>query len=415
MRNKYLKLSAKYPDFALLTLGSLLSAVGISFTAIATYTQLEQLKVTPFIFSLAFILETAPGAIAARIADRHFRTLPLGRALVAAEFFGACLMILPILGILTGSLALLLMAGVIGSATVGFMIPFHKTHMRRILNDEEVSAATFLSNYVFAATFVLGTVGGTLLLSQVGPLKFYLIDTLTYLISCAFTLAAIRLRRENFLPLGENSREQKWTGLWNKMSPVQKKGFLLSTLLVVNCAPSTAILPSIALQHSAEWATWGIVLSPAMTLLILKTVGQLLGPMVMERFDIQKVIELKFAVPLCLLAYQIIYLFIFVSGNIAAIFPMVVVAHIFSNIVFMLGYYSMMKYFSESEIGTYSSFHHQLSIVVLVFSCVWSGWIATKFGALAVAQLSILVGAITSVGYLNFEKRRKGLSYESSN
>ncbi len=406
-QNKFFRLFQKHPDFACLTLGDLLSSIGISFTAIATYSLLESIKASPLVFSVAFILETAPGALAAWAADKYFKQVNLGKALICSEFIGGALMILPILGILHGSLALLLVAGVIGSATVGFMVPYQRTHMRRILKDDEVSVATFLSTYTFAITFILGTVAGTVILNKAGAFNFYLIDSLTYFASCLLTILAMRLRRKNFSPQNEVIVKSSWKSLFNGMNPTQKKAIFLTSLLILNCSPSAAILPAIASNHSAQWQQWGIFVSLAMTLIILKTVGQILGPIVVDKFDITKVIEKKWVVPVCLLIYQSIYCAIFLSQNILWVIPLVILAHVASNIVFMLGYYSMLRYFNEDEIGSYSSFQHQLSILILVVSCLWSGWVATEFGVLSVAGITLIIGVLTSLAYLKFESNKE--------
>lgn len=406
----------KNPDYFFLTIGSLLSAVGVSFSAVAIYAELERIHAGPLMFTLMFILETAPGVLGAWIANRYFCKVRLDKALFGCELIAGFLMILPIVGVAISSLSLMFVAAFVGSFTVGFMLPYHNTHVKRIVIDDDLKIVTFLSNYGFTLVFILGCLGGSILYSFLGSIRFVLVDMLSYFVSCFFTWKAYNFRPSNFAPQVEVSERYRPLTLLKNTTFDQKKAIFLNLLLIVNCSPCTALLSSLSSEYRDEWSKINFFLPLALVLISFKVLGQVLGPFCVSKFKLDELLKVKLIVPSCIFLFLIFYFFIFSTPNIYLLFLFVVIAHIFSNVVFILGYYSFLRFFDDKQIGSYSVLSHQLSIFLLVLSSLWSGWVAEAYGLKRVVYVCFIIATVTFYFYLKLlkaEESENGIAYST--
>ena len=406
----------KNPDYFFLTVGSLLSAVGVSFSAVAIYAELERIHAGPLMFTLMFVLETAPGVLGAWIANKYFCKVRLDKALFGCELIAGLLMVLPLVGIAISSISLMFVAAFIGSFTVGFMLPYHNTHVKRIVIDDDLTLVTFLSNYGFTLVFIFGCLGGSVLYSFLGSFRFVLVDMLSYFISCFFTLKAFKSRQTNFSPQLDISEKYRPFTLLKNTTIDQKKAIFLNLLLIINCSPCTALLSSLSGEYRNEWSKINFFLPLALVLISLKVLGQILGPLFVSKFRLDELLKVKLIVPSCIFLFLVFYYLIFSVPNVFVLFLLVVIAHIFSNIVFILGYYSFLRFFDDKQIGSYSVLSHQLSIFFLVISSLWSGWVAEVYGLKRVIYFCFIIASVTFYFYLKLyktEESKNGIAYSS--
>ncbi|WP_428244214.1 hypothetical protein [Gynuella sp.] len=388
MNNLGKLLWSKKPYFVF-SLATLLSGIGTAFSTVAVYGEFAIHNVSPIFYSLAFLLSVAPGLIASVFAGKYANKLNIALVLVSAEVVGGLSLIVPIIGLTSEKIVFLLFAEFIGSALTGFLIPFHRSLIRRTFSDEELASISVYEVYIFTATFLLGQALGTLIYSFVGALIFFQIDFLTYLFASILIFWASRMSPDNFRALEGNDSDIR-TFRWRELNTIQKRVFMIMPLLSLVCSPSMSLLPARGAEFGISINYGAIVLAPALFFLLLKTVGQLIGPQIIEVVDIDKLVDSNWVTITCLGGFLVFYYIVFTTDIFWLAAVSVVFAHILSNIVYIIASYGLSRHFSEVAIASASAKSYQFTVLSMTISGFLAGIIAEVSSLLIVVGVSLL-------------------------
>ena len=367
------------PDYLALTFASFLSGIGTTFTGLAVFHELARHRVPSLVYAGAFSLSLIPGFLSSHFASRALQRFSAVRLMIGLELIGAAVVFIAMKGASQGSVALLLTALPLASLSYGFLLPFLNTYARSRFQDHEFLAVAEISNFVLVLDLLLGSVLGTLVIESVGVRNFFLLDIFSYVVSAALIYLIFRKFPEPFRQAqGHLETEQKFR--WSDLNPKQKQAFLMYPILVAACSPCTAILPGAASNFGISVTFLGFAFTTALVLMLAKTQGQFLGPVVVRLF---KCDNHQAAMPLilvCLALFLACYAAVFAGGSLVAALLLVVAAHLFSNVVFTLSYVSFKKEFPAHQIGIAATRQYQWSVVIMLISSLVVGALTQKWG-----------------------------------
>lgn len=414
MIRKIFKLLIKSPDYFLLSGATFLSGIGVALTTIAIYAELNRHQVSPLYYSAAFVVAFLPGLFTSQMSGKISHRISLSKAMIAAEGIGAVSLLFPVFAMKTNILWLLLVAEFVGSAIVGFLAPVHQSFLRRKFSDDTLKVVNVYSVYIFSANFIFGQALGTLFYAYFGTFNYLLIDFVTYIFAALLIFAASSKYPESFKPLREKGSHHS-PFLWKKLSSVQKRAFLLNPILGLCCAPAMSLLPAAGSQYGVHIFIGSVVLSPVLVFLLLKTLGQMVGPYVADRFDFDQLIRSELLIVGCVALYLGLYGVIFSTRNFIVACVCIVAAHISSNIIFIIGSYGFTKSFDKNDIGSASARHYQVMVIIMTFSGLWAGTLAEHAGLVAVVLATSPLLIVTAFYLYRNKLLPVGVTHEQPN
>lgn len=389
MKRNIFTLIKAHPSYFLLSLGSLVSGIGTSLTMIAIYAELSARNTPASFYSAAFILGVLPGLFTSGLTNKLSSRFKLSTILIVAELIGAASLVFPFIGLKSGLLSLLLVAEFIGSAITGLLAPFSDSIIRNNFEDQDLPLVTTYSVYSFSANFIIGQALGTILYNFIGTRIYLLLDLSSFLFAAGLIAFANRLRPHSF-SLNQNGNEKIEKFKWNELTLIQKRAFLITPALAAICAPAMSILPAIGPKFGVKANIGTIIIAPSLILLLLKTLGQMLGPLLTPSKKFEHMVNNNLLLITCLLIYLIFYLIAFTTTNIIIAGASIVLAHTFSNVVFILGSFSMTRYFSSAEIEIVSARHYQVVLVVITLSALWAGYVFDHISSNSIIYISFI-------------------------
>lgn len=408
-----IQLLRRNKDFSFILLATLLSGIGTALTIIAVYGELSDNQVNPIFYSFAFVLSLLPGLFTSFLAARMSNKLKISTALIVSEICGAIFLMLPMFGFAKKILWLLLVALFITSAINGFQAPIYQSLIRRKFNNEELKLVSLCSVYLFSANFIFGEALGIILYPLLGTRIYLCVDFFSYLAAVLLIIAAYKINKNIFNPIPITA-EQKVTFKWNRFTVVQKRAFILNPLLALCCAPAMSLLPAIGAQNGKTFYVGGLVLAPALIFLLFKTLGQMIGPFVVNRVHFDKIFSSNTIIAVLLFFYGALYSLIYTTRNLAIACLGIVLAHIASNIVYILASYSFTKNFDEHSIAVVSAKHYQINIIIICLSGIWAGLVAEKFSFISVIYISLFFVVLTFFNLVKQSFKKENKYYESS-
>lgn len=389
MNKAIFQLLLKKKAYLYLSLAFFLSNIGTAFTAIAVYGEFAKLQVPAFFYSFAFILGLAPGLVTSHFSVRLGRRFGLAKVLVATQVAGGLLVILPLIGALEHNLWLLVLAEAIGSMIGGTLAPLYQEFLRKNFQDDELGYVSVYDSYVYTAQFILGQALGTLIYgSGIGTVNYILFDIGTYVLAAVIVLFAVMQNPTDF----RNEIKTSAAKLsWEKLTTRQKRAFWLMPLLSLACAPAMAVLPAEGAKIGSPVEFLLFSISPALLFLFAKALGQLLAPQLLAKQDFEKLARSNGLLLGCVALYLLCYAGVYSLGSFGLAMPLIILAHIASNIVFVLASYSFTKNFSAEQIAMVSSRNYQASILSMSVAAFVGGFIANAFGNLSTVILGSLM------------------------
>jgi hypothetical protein len=269
------------------------------------------------------------------------------RLLILTEWLGLLALLFPLLGIQFHSMVALLAVQSTEAFLAGMSWPALTLLFRQGLSEAELPAATCLETVIFASQVLLGTGLGMVLFHHLPALALLGIDALTFIGSLVMLILA-----GNALPplAPEQAAEtdRPMAVRWQALAPRQKRSLLLLPVLAAVGSPAMALLPALA-QHIEPDDAAGL----ALPLLFARSMGQLCGPLLLNRESLSRYAGQNRLLLTCLglffLAYGTIPLL-----SVTLALGVVFIAHLASNIVFAAGTFSLLSSFQASQVSSAS-------------------------------------------------------------
>lgn len=388
---------ANKPWLRLLALAFLISSIGNGITWIVVFGELIRLSAPVASLALAYVLSTVPGLLGSIAGERFCQRLSPFTILILGEGLGLIGLAVPFYAVAIDSIPLLLMAQAIGAFTTGMTFPALSQLFKTGLSEEELPVATTLESLIFAGNVLCGIGLGLVLRGYMSATHLLLIDLLSF---AAALILLGRAKRRVGAPFVEHVRSLS-SLRWQTLTHSQRRAMLLLPLLAAAGAPAMALLPGLApgalSSGSPEQTT-------ALALLFTRSLGQLVGPLLLNPARFEKNSSSNGLQIGCLAIFLLCYGLIPFATWPAVALVLVFVAHIFSNVVFSLAVYALLRNFERQQVPAAIARSYRRQMAVSAIVSLGAGYCAEAIGAAGSLYLFSGTGFILSVALLAFGK-----------
>ncbi|MFZ4259838.1 hypothetical protein [Raoultella terrigena] len=392
-----LQTMANKPWLRLLALAFLISSIGNGITWIVVFGELIRLSAPVASLALAYVLSTVPGLLGSIAGERFCQRLSPFTILILGEGLGLIGLAVPFYAVAIDSIPLLLMAQAIGAFTTGMTFPALSQLFKTGLSEEELPVATTLESLIFAGNVLCGIGLGLVLRGYMSATHLLLIDLLGF--AAALVLLG-RAKRRVGAPFVEHVRSLS-SLRWQTLTHSQRRAMLLLPLLAAAGAPAMALLPGLApgalSSGSPEQTT-------ALALLFTRSLGQLVGPLLLNPARFEKNSSSNGLQIGCLAIFLLCYGLIPFATWPAVALALVFVAHIFSNVVFSLAVYALLKNFERQQVPAAIARSYRRQMAVSAIVSLGAGYCAEAIGAAGSLYLFSGTGFVLSVALLAIGK-----------
>ncbi|MCS4271139.1 MULTISPECIES: hypothetical protein [Raoultella] len=392
-----LQTMANKPWLRLLALAFLISSIGNGITWIVVFGELIRLSTPVASLAVAYVLSTVPGLLGSIVGERFCQRLSPFTILILGEGLGLIGLAVPFYAVAIDSIPLLLMAQAIGAFTTGMTFPALSQLFKTGLSEEELPVATTLESLIFASNVLCGIGLGLVLRGYMSATHLLLIDLLSF---AAALILLGRAKRRVGAPFVEHVRSLS-SLRWQTLTHSQRRAMLLLPLLAAAGAPAMALLPGLApgalSSGSPEQTT-------ALALLFTRSLGQLVGPLLLNPARFEKNSSSNGLQIGCLTIFLLCYGLIPFAPWPAAALALVFVAHIFSNVVFSLAVYALLRNFERQQVPAAIARSYRRQMAVSAIVSLGAGYCAEAIGAAGSLYLFSGTGFILSVALLAIGK-----------
>ncbi|QCE33660.1 MFS transporter [Acetobacteraceae bacterium] len=363
------------------------SSIGSGLTFIMVFGALAKLKASPSSFALAFILSILPGFFGSILGKSLLEKIEAKYCFILAEAIGALGLLIPYYGLHQESVFILQLTETASSLAAGILIPSLNHYSKTKLDPQDIASASIIDTLVFTCQVLFGIGLGAFLYGKIENSTYLLTDLFSYLIAIFFLF---------LLPkLGNLSKENPPVeSLPNSLSSRQHASLYLLPALAATSAAAMSLLPT--LIHASQ--------KDLLLLLFSRSLGQLMGPFLIkeERYKNHS----SFFIFICLLIFIGCYLCVPLTQSFLIALVLVFSAHIFSNIVYSLGWYSLLTNFNQQQIAAASANSYQKQIFVSAIVSLLAGILADKIGSSLSLFLCSFIGLSLSAIILFRTKNR---------
>ncbi|WP_404680212.1 MFS transporter [Raoultella terrigena] len=392
-----LQTMANKPWLRLLALAFLISSIGNGITWIVVFGELIRLSAPVASLALAYVLSTVPGLLGSIAGERFCQRMSPFTILILGEGLGLIGLAVPFYAVAIDSIPLLLMAQAIGAFTTGMTFPALSQLFKTGLSEEELPVATTLESLIFAGNVLCGIGLGLVLRGNMSATHLLLIDLLSF---AAALILLGRAKRRVGAPFVEHVRSLS-SLRWQTLTHSQRRAMLLLPLLAAAGAPAMALLPGLApgalSSGSPEQTT-------ALALLFTRSLGQLVGPLLLNPARFEKNSSSNGLQIGCLAIFLLCYGLIPFATWPAVALALVFVAHIFSNVVFSLAVYALLRNFERQQVPAAIARSYRRQMAVSAIVSLGAGYCAEAIGAAGSLYLFSGTGFILSVALLAIGK-----------
>ncbi|WP_159236997.1 hypothetical protein [Raoultella terrigena] len=392
-----LQTMANKPWLRPLALAFLISSIGNGITWIVVFGDLIRLSAPVASLALAYVLSTVPGLLGSILGERFCQRLSPFTILILGEGLGLIGLAAPFYAVAIDSIPLLLIAQAVGAFTTGMTFPALSQLFKTGLSEEELPVATTLESIIFAGNVLCGIGLGLVLRGYMSATHLLLIDLLS------FTAALILLgRAKTYFSANFVNHVRSVPPLrWQTLTHSQRRAMLLLPLLAAAGAPAMALLPGLAPGALSSDSPEQTI---ALALLFTRSLGQLIGPLLLNPARFEKNSSSNGLSIGCLAIFLLCYGLLPFAPWPAAALALVFVAHIFSNVVFSLAVYALLRNFERQQVPAAIARSYRRQMTVSAIVSLGAGYCAEAIGAAGSLYLFSGTGFILSVALLAIGK-----------
>jgi len=375
----------------LLACAFIFTSLGNGLTQVLVFGLLLEWRAPASLLTLAWLFATLPGFVGSLLGEKLCARFSPVAILLMAELLGFIALLFPLLGIHYHSVVSLLAVQSSEALLGGMSWPALTLLFKRGLTGAELPAATCLENIIFASQVLLGTGLGVVMFSHVPAGALLIIDAASFMGSMWLLLLAGRWLPGCVTPSAQE-RIEPVALRWRCLTRRQKRSLLLLPALAAVGAPAMALLPALA-QQIAPTNAAGL----ALPLLFARSMGQLCGPLLLNRDSLPRYARHNRRLLLCLSFFLLCYAALpLIEERQAVALGLIFVAHLASNIIFAAGTFGVLSSFQAAQVSSASgkAWRWQ-TLSASIFTCL----AALLAGPLGAAQALWLVstGALLTV------------------
>lgn len=333
----------------LLACAFIFTSLGNGLTLVLVFGLLLEWQAPPSLLTLAWLFATLPGYVGSLLGEKLCTRFAPIRILIFTELLGLLALLFPLLGMHYHSITALLAVQSCEALLSGMSWPALTLLFKRGLPEPELPAATCLEHVIFASQVLLGTGLGVLLFQHVPMAVLLATDALSFGGSLLLLYQTGRAFSGKPAP-SEPDTPQAVTVSWRSLTLRQKRSLLLLPALAAVGAPAMALLPALAQQIQPADAA-----GMALPLLFARSLGQLCGPLLINKESLPRYAGQNRPLLLCLGLFFVAYAFIpALPGKQAIALGLIFIAHLASNIIFAAGTFGVLSSFAATHISAAS-------------------------------------------------------------
>ena len=364
--------------FVLLGAALLLSSVGNGLTYVIVFGKLLALEAKPSVLTFAYILALAPGFPGSYLAEKLLTKIEPIPVMILCEIIGLAGLILPAWSLFNDNLILLLSSQAVAAFASGMMVPVLSQTLKSGLKPAELPAASGLETFIFAANVILGIGIGTLLYGHMAASVILTLDAISFILGIILLFAANRAYRPVCTP--ESGVVLSHLN-WRELTQIQRRSLLFLPAIAFVCAPAMALLPALAPNFSGQTSDSGLML------LLARSVGQLIGPLLLSEKQLQRHTGKLNVLILSLVLFICCYVLVSITDKPWLAMLLIVLAHIFTNIVYALATLNIMQTFPASITGRAMAKAWRTQLIVTLIVPVIAGIAADTYDPVWVLSL----------------------------
>lgn len=387
-----LRTVADKPWLRLLALAFLISSIGNGITWIVVFSELIRLSAPVASLALAYVLSTVPGLLGSIAGERFCQHLSPFTILILGEGLGLIGLAAPFYAVAMDSIPLLLIAQAIGAFTTGMTFPALSKIFKTGLAEDELPVATTLESIIFAGNVLCGIGLGLALIGYMSAAYLLVIDLLSF----AAAVLILGRAKTHFSAHFVNHIRSVSPLRWQTLNHSQRRAMLLLPLLAAAGAPAMALLPGLAprgLSGSPEQTI-------ALALLFTRSLGQLIGPLLLNPARFEKNSSSNGLSIGCLAIFLLCYGLLPFSPSPYLALALVFVAHVFSNVVFSLAVYTLLRSFDQQQVPTAIARSYRLQMAISALVSIGAGYCSDAIGVTGSLYLFSGTGFVLIVALL---------------
>ncbi|MGB7800379.1 MFS transporter [Buttiauxella sp.] len=365
--------------FALLGAALLLSSVGNGLTYVIVFGKLLALEAKPSVLTLAYILALAPGFPGSYLAEKLLTKMAPIPVMIFCEVIGLVGLALPAWSLFSDNLILLLSSQAVAAFASGMMVPVLSQTLKSGLKPAELPAASGLETFIFAANVILGIGIGTLLYGHIAVASLLALDAMSFVLGIVLLFAAHRAYR----PVSAQENGEVISNLnWRELTQLQRRSLLFLPAIAFVGAPAMALLPALAPNFGGSSSGSGLML------LLARSVGQLIGPLLLSEAHLQRHTGKINVLIISLALFICCYALVSITDRQWLAMLLIVMAHIFTNIVYVLATLNIMQTFPASITGRAMAKAWRFQLIITLILPVIAGFAADIYDPAWVLYLS---------------------------
>ncbi len=389
-----------YRKYVLIFLSMIIIGIASGFIQVILYNLLSSNNYSPFFFTLAFLAGLIPGILSSHLGTNLVLHAYQHIYLTFVNIFFALAVGLILLFHLSDNVFLLLVLECITSAVLGIFFPILQTVIKNTFKDERLALAAKIDVYAFSFQIIFGIGAGAVLINKVSAEEMLVIDLFLFLISGLVVFFA-----QDDKPLnGEHTKAiSKEASLFRDYTSKQKRAFLMMPLLMLVGSPLSALLPSLN-DKFGPIMILNFELKPVHYLLISRSLGQLIGPLLVPKGLFSRIAKSNGVMLSFLVLFTLFYALLDFAGNPLVLLVVVIVAHAFSNMFYSLSFYLLQVEFAADQIPSVSGKQYRFNLTASLISTLFFGMVSNYSGAQVVLWQ---IFGLTAVLYAIFLIREK--------
>lgn len=377
-------------SFYLLCLAMAFIEVGSGLFQVRLYGQFGSLGAPASYYGLTYAVSVLPALVGPWIGHNLAARFGSFRPLLFIGIFVSCLLSIACMNADRIDLPLLLAAEAGCSLFAAFLAPiFQDAVRRRFEGASEIRTVINIDVFILASSTIIGLGIGSLFYLAVGSLVYTVIVTCGYALSVIIMTVSWLVAPNAFSYGGEQGASDIRSVLSSvRSTPKQRFALFLLPAVALVTAPLLTILPAMTEASGIRSSLLPKSVDIATLMLFFRSFGQMVGPMVTKDWLISLITKNTRVTVIFLISFVFCYGVAFLQKDADVSFVMVFLAHVMTNIVFTVSFFSFQAQFSQNEIGAAAALQSQLMTIILLLSALLAGALIDWGGILPVFCLS---------------------------
>lgn len=402
MRRAAVDLLRQNPALRVFLAASLITSLGSALTRIAVYGKLAAFGASPLLFGSAYALSIIPSLVAARLGMKALRRFGTVRTLIGTEVLGMAGVAVPWTAITNHSASLLVLSMMLPSIASGLAVGSYAALIKGLVRAPDYSTFSALDSLSFTGSSVLGT-GLAALAYGLIPIHWYLLcDIASYVAAMIgfWYLGTRPVGRHGCFPVAAKpDTSRAWHEVMPRLRGARLRAFLLLPLMAATNGAAMALLPVLGTHFRAIGLEAMLAVDPTVLLVFARTVGQAAGSLLLRPARVQAVFFSNRTLIILVAVYIGLYAFALgvqpSPGTFVLVLMVVVLAHVASNVVYVVANTASFAHFTESETPIVSTRANQLTTGILAITSILAGSLADDVSLLT-AMLTLSIPAFVA-------------------